>query len=332
MSKEYFYIDLHQDVADNCLIISQKDFFQKNQLHQGQNEAGLPVNNQVDIFRLKKGKAKLVFMAACPFVVKRGKIKIDQNPFSATFKQLNFYFGLLRKSKQLLLVKNYQDYLALKKTKQIGILLHIEGADFVDKNLVLLEAVYNLGVRSIGLTHNEKNYLAGGALSRGGLTKFGAQVIEKAQELGMIVDLAHLNKKSFYQALKAIKPPFMVSHCGISAIKNHPRNLDDSQIREIKRKGGIIGLAFAPNFYNTNNLEELVAAFSYLKKKIGLDSVAIGSDFDGIISEKLFIGLEDVSKMNNLERAFLKEGFSQKEIEGIFFKNVEKKLLSYLKK
>ncbi len=115
-------------------------------------------------------------------------------------------------------------------------------------------------------------------------------------------------------------------------LKITQRNLDDDQIRKIKQKGGVIGLAFAPNFYNTNNLKELVASFSYLKKKIGLDGVAIGSDFDGIISEKLFTGLEDVSKMENLKRAFLKKGFSQEEIKGVFFKNVEKWLLSYLKK
>ncbi len=162
-------------------------------------------------------------MAACPFIIKKGKIKIDQNPSLATFKQLNFYFGLLKKSKQLSLVKSYQDYLFLRKARQIGILLHIEGADFVDKDLILLEAVYNLGVRSIGLTHNEKNRLAGGALSQGGLTRLGERAIKKAQKLGMIIDLAHLNRRSFYQALKIVKPPFMVSHCGIRAIKNHPK-------------------------------------------------------------------------------------------------------------
>ncbi len=327
-----FFIDLHQDIADNCLILSGKNFFEKNDLHQGKNLVGLPVNNQVDWWRLKKAKAKLIFVAACPFAVEQKRIKLAKDPLVATFEQLNIYFELMRKNNELVLIKSYQDYLTIKEKNKKGFLLHIEGADFVDRQLVTLELFYNLGVRSIGLTHNEKNKLAGGAMSKGGLTRLGKMVIKRAQQLGMIIDLAHLNKRSFSQAIKLIKPPFMVSHCGIKAIKKHPRNLSDKQLELIKEKEGVVGLAFAPNFYNTNNLEELIATFKYLKKKIGPDNIAIGSDFDGIISEKLFINLEDVSKINNLRKGLLKKGFSRAEIEKIFFKNVESKLLSYLKK
>jgi membrane dipeptidase len=317
-------IDLHQDIADNCLIISGKDFFEKNDLHQGKNTAGLPVNNQVDWWRLKKAGVKLVFAASCPFVAERGKIKIAENPSAATFKQLNFYFELLRKNNKLALVKSYRDYLAVKKKNKLGFLLHIEGADFIDDQLVTLELAYNLGARSIGLTHNEKNKLAGGAMSKGGLTKLGRMVIEKAQQLGMIIDLAHLNKRSFNQAIKLVKPPFMVSHCGVEAIKKHPRNLSDEQIKLVKEKEGVIGLAFAPNFYPNNQLVTLVKAFQRIKKLIGTENICIGSDFDGIISEKLFEGLEDVSEMRNFKEALIKEGFTLTEIEQIFYKNAEK--------
>jgi len=323
-------IDLHQDIADNCLIISGKNFFEKNNLHQGKNMVGLPVNNQVDWLRLKKANARLIFAASCPFVVKRGKIKIAENPLAATFEQLNFYFSLLKKNKKLTLVKNYKDYLMIKKESRIGLLLHIEGADFVDNHLINLELVYNLGVRSVGLTHNEKNKLAGGAMSKGGLTKLGIEVIKKAQQLGMIIDLAHLNKRSFNQAIKLIKPPFMVSHCGIEAIKKHPRNLNDEQLKLIKEKGGVIGLAFAPNFYPDNQLDTLVKAFKHIKKLIGTENICIGSDFDGIISEKLFSSLEEVSQVRNLEKALIRGGFKKREVEEIFYKNVERRLIKEL--
>ena len=326
-----FFIDLHQDIADNSFIISGKDFFKRNRLHQGKNEAGLPVNNQVDLPRLKKARARLVFASTTPFVIENKKIKIAQNPQKAVFSRINFYFRLLEKSRSLILVKRYKDYLKVKLTKKIGFLLHIEGADFVDKDMTNLELVYHLGVRSLGLTHNERNKLAGGASSKGGLTRLGGEAIKKAQKLGMIIDLAHLNKRSFTQAIKLVKPPFMVSHCGLKGVKRYFRNLDDSQIKQIKEKEGIIGLAFAPNFYPGNSLRHLVEAFWHLKKLVGTKNLAIGSDFDGIISKELFLGLEDVSKIKNLWQALLASGFKRKELEGIFFKNVETKLLSYLK-
>jgi membrane dipeptidase len=321
------FIDLHEDIADNYFLISGKDFFKKNSLHEGKNTYGMIVNNQVDFFRLKKSGAKLVFVACCPSVIKNGKILSTSNSLQAVIKQIKYYLYLSKKEKNIKIIKNFGDYQALKKD-EIGFLLHIEGAGFLEKKITYLDDVYKLGVRSIGLTHNEKNGLAGGALSDGNLTSLGKKVIKRCQKLKMIIDLAHLNNKSFYQAINIIEPPFMFSHGGIIKDLQHPRNLNDNQIKIIKKKEGIIGICFAPNLLSDNKIETIAKIYEYLKKNIGIDNLAIGSDFDGIISKKLVKKLGDVSKIQNLAFFLERSGFSVEEIEKIYYKNVEKKLIS----
>lgn len=329
--KKIPFIDLHEDIADNCLMLSGKDFFACNKLHQGFNNAGFPVNNQVDFLRLKKSGAKLIFGASCPFILDQGEIKITENSFLATKKQLSFYRKLFKKSEELILVKNKKDYWKIKKEKnKIGVILHIEGADFLSDNPALLGKLFSFGVRSIGLTHNEKNELASGASTKGGITKKGRAIIKEIIKLGMIFDLAHLNRQSLGEALEIVKPPFMCSHAGIFFEKKHPRNLKKEEILKICRKGGIIGLAFTPSFYSSNDSEALVSSFKYFKKIAGTDNLAIGSDFDGMISEKLFSELSEISQTQNLILILKKAGFSEAEIEKVFFKNAEEKLINLL--
>ncbi len=325
------FIDLHQDISSNCLILSGKDFFSQNNNHDGRNAINLPVNNQADLPRLKKSGACLIFAASCPFEIKNKKAAIAQEAALATFKQINFYLDLVNKSDELMLVRNRSDYLALKKNRKIGFLLHIEGMDFIDKDFINLKTAYHLGVRSIGLTHNEKNLLAAGAgEKKGSLSKLGRQTLKKAQELGIIVDLAHLNGESFAQALKVISPPFMFSHGGIKNDFDHFRNLSDEQIKKISQKGGLIGVCFAPNLLSDNKMDVIVKIYTHLKKIGGVGCLAIGSDFDGIISKKLVEGLEDVSRVKNLASALAKKGFREKEIEKVFYRNAEERILAYL--
>ncbi len=324
------FIDLHQDIASNILILSHKDFFKKNTIADGYNNVGLPVNNQVDFPRLKKANAKLVFAAACPFEVKNGDAKISSNPILDTLKQLKIYSDLIKKEDDLVLVKNWENYQSLKNNK-LGFILHIEGSDFIDQDLQELKAVYQLGVRSIGLTHNQRNHLATGASeTKGGLSNLGQETIIKAQELGMIIDLAHLNQESFNQAIEIVKPPFMFSHGGLKEDFDNPRNLNKRQIKKIAQKDGIIGICFVPNFLSDNKVRVVAKIYSYLKKIVGVNNLAVGSDFDGIISKKLVQGLEDVSKIQNLQKALVKEKFKLAEIEKIFYKNAEEKLLRRL--
>ncbi len=324
------FIDLHQDIADNCLILTGKDFFVRNSLHAGSNEAGFPVNNQSDIFRLFEGGAKLIFGASCPFTLEKGQIVIPKDPFSTLKEQLDFYLNLFERDRRLKLITSLNEYESLKTGEEIGILLHVEGADFLADKSRSIKELYDIGVRSIGLTHNEKNALAGGAKSDGELTAIGHQRLEEINHLNMIFDLAHLNEKSFWQVIKIIDTPVMCSHCGIDFIKKDSRNLSEEQLKAICQKDGLVGIAFTPSFYNSNLVEELISSFRYLRKKIGTEHLAIGSDFDGIISPKLFPELSEVSQMQNLSQILKKSGFNSNQIEQVFYRNAKERLIKKL--
>lgn len=327
--KEIPYIDLHQDIAGNTLYVSEKDLLKKNKLHEGKNEMGLPVNNQVDLPRLKESGARCIFATS----FSAGLLSKDASRGECSLKvleQLNFYHELLNNAEQLGLVKNHKGYKFIKNNKKIGLILHLEGAEMLDENLIYLDTLYWLGVRSIGFTHNNKNRFAGGAMSSGGLTKKGERLIERISELNMITDLAHLNKKSLNEALKTVNPPFMFSHGGIRVDKRNPRNLTEEQAVKIAEKGGVIGVTFAPSMLSSPKIETVADIFKHLKELVGAEALAIGSDFDGITSKELTCGLEDVSKMPNLVRTLKERGFKKNEIEKIFYGNVEKRLIEAL--
>ncbi len=330
MEKIIPFIDLHEDIADNCQILTGKNFFSRNKLHSGSNTAGFPVNNQVDIFRLFEGGTKMIFGASCPFALENGEIVVPADPFATLKKQLDFYLSLFEQDTRLKKITSFDEYKNIRERKEIGILMHVEGADFLADEARSVKELYDIGVRSIGLTHNEKNALAGGAKSDGKLTKIGRQRLEEIKNLKIIFDLAHLNEKSFWQSIKIIDSPIMCSHCGIEYIKKDPRNLNDKQLKAICAKDGIVGIAFTPSFFNSNSAEELIATFRYLKQKIGTDHLAVGSDFDGIIAPKLFPELSEVSQMQNLVRLLKGAGYNESEIEQVFFRNAEEKLLAKL--
>ncbi len=177
------------------------------------------------------------------------------------------------------------------------------------------------------LTHNKTNHLAGGAMEQGDVTNFGKKVIRAFEKNKIVVDLAHLNKNSFYQVINESALPLFCSHTGFTYIFDHPRNLDDAQIKEVKNSGGYIGMAFYPTFFNlplsTEQLTDIICNFW---EKYGTDTLGLGTDFNGIT-----VYLEEIKgyqDMPILAKNLEKRGASRKEIESFFSKN----LLSFMQK
>ncbi|MFW6282194.1 MAG: dipeptidase, partial [bacterium] len=112
------------------------------------------------------------------------------------------------------------------------------------------------------------------------------------------------------------------SHSNVKKICNHPRNLDDKQLRAIKKVNGLIGINFYPSFLNKNlqvDINSVVKHIDYIKELIGVDYVALGTDFDGI--EDTPYGLENLGQLNNLENALRKRGYNEVEIKKVFYLN-----------
>ncbi|ACB85061.1 dipeptidase [Natranaerobius thermophilus] len=168
-------------------------------------------------------------------------------------------------------------------------LLTIEGGEVLEGDINLLRALYRLGIRGITLTWNRRNELADGcSLGKyaGGLSDFGCQVVREMSRLGMMVDVSHLSLNSFNHVLEIHDEPVVATHSNASSILNHPRNLDDNQLKKIAESGGVIGLNYASHFITNSQkragLDELFQHLQYMINLVGEDHVALGSDFDGI--------------------------------------------------
>lgn len=176
---------------------------------------------------------------------------------------------------------------------KIAALLSLEGADGLNGRLGVLDALFGLGVRLVGLTWNGGNSLADGVgESRGaGLTAFGREVVAQMQSLGMAVDVSHLARRGVFDVAQMAAAPIVASHSNAYAVHAHARNLDDDQIRAIASTGGLIGVTFVPPFIgdpgkgkgtDALSIRHLLPHVDHLLRVAGEDAVAIGSDFDGI--------------------------------------------------
>lgn len=181
----------------------------------------------------------------------------------------------------------------------ISSILTIEDAVELDGKMERLEQVYKDGVRMIALTWNFENSV-GFPNSRDsekhltlGLKPFGIEVVERMNELGMIVDVSHLSEAGFYDIVKYGKKPFVASHSCCRALRDHPRDLTDDQLRALADKGGVVGINFADDFLNDRGehyttIDDVVRHMLHIRNVAGIEALAFGSDFDGIGSKLEF--------------------------------------------
>lgn len=219
-------------------------------------------------------------------------------------------------------IANFKKQLEKIKTK-ISLNLHIEDCHYLSENN--LNEFLNLNLFSAGIVWNHNNALAGGAFADGGLTPFGKKVINEFQKNNVLIDLAHLNRKSFWQVCNEINTPLFCSHTCFYKINPHPRNLDYYQIKKIKESNGLIGLTFVPDFLTSDkicNYNHILKHISYFLEKFGDDNLAIGTDFYG--SKSYPTELNDYADFKKFEKFLLENKISKKSIEKIFYDNARK--------
>ena len=206
-------------------------------------------------------------------------------------------------------------------TGKIAAVIGVEGGHAIENNLDNLATLYEQGMRYMTITWNNSTSWAVSAQdSRSatvGLSEFGKSVIRMMDSLGVIIDISHTGIKTIQDILQVTTNPIVATHSGVRAIRNHYRNLYDSQIIDIANSGGVIGVVFYPPFLTTGTayIDNVIQHIDYIKNLVGIDYVAIGSDFDGI--EVTPVGLEDVTKFPALTLKLLEHGYSQEEVEKI---------------
>lgn len=218
---------------------------------------------------------------------------------------------------------------------RIGILLSVEGGEILGQNLFMLDVIYQLGVRALGLTWNQRNALAAGvdeADTQSRLTNLGQDVVLRMNELGMLIDVSHLNEAGFWHVLELSKAPIVATHSCAKALCNHPRNLTDQQLRALAKQKGVIGVNFYPRFLKETGpttREDVVRHICHIAEVAGVETVGLGSDFDGISEAPK--GLDHVGNYTYLIDDLMKVGFSTHEVEQITGRNFMRLLSSVLK-
>lgn len=284
----------------------------------------------VDIPRLQEGGVAVQF-----FALYIGSEYKPFAPLQRTLEMLDVFYGeLSRYHYNMELIKEYDDIERLLEQRKLGAVLTVEGGEGIQESLYLLRTLYRLGVRGITLTWNQRNAIADGAGEgpNGGLSNFGHEVVREMNRLGMLIDVSHINRAGFFDVVKCSTKPVIATHSNARALCNHPRNLDDEQLKLLADTGGVVGVTFVPDFLVTGeqaNIERVADHIDYIKGLIGVDYIGIGSDFDGV--DEVPTGLEDVTKLPNLIAVLAGRGYRDSELEKIFGGNVLRLLKDVLR-
>jgi membrane dipeptidase len=242
--------------------------------------------------------------------------------------------------------KTFDEITHARAARKIALLITMEGVEPLGEDVDLLRAFYELGVRSVGLTHARRNAAGIGGIfaasgsPRDGLTAFGREIVRECERLGIIIDLAHINPKGFEDIVALTTKPVIVSHTNSRRFYDIERNISDEQIRVIGRRGGVIGvnaILVSPN-PEESTLDRYVDHIEHIVDLIGIDGVGIGFDFCEYLFQQLpasvreelaaklttphFIpDLTNHSQTHALTRKLVERGFSDEEIEKILYRN-----------
>ena len=206
---------------------------------------------------------------------------------------------------------------------QLAVVMHIEGAECIDKNFYNLETLFRAGLRSIGPVWSRPTIFAEGVPFAfptspdigDGLTEIGIELIKNCNSLNMLIDTSHLNEKGFWDIAKYSNSPLVATHSNAHQICPHSRNLTNKQLDAIKETQGMVGVNFAPAFLRKDgkmisdtDLQIIVDHFKYLIDYLGDDKVGFGSDFDGAMMPK---DLNSVLGMHKLIDLLISQGFNE---------------------
>ncbi len=214
-----------------------------------------------------------------------------------------------------------------KDPQRVAAILATEGLQPIEGKLENVDALYDAGFRITGLTHFFDNEIGGSAhgLEKGGLTPLGRQVIKRLEEKAMLIDLAHASRPLIDDVLAIATRPVLVSHTGVEGTCKGPRNLSDKHLKAIAATGGVIGIGYWDAAVCATSVDAIIKAIRYTADLIGIQHVALGSDFNGTIHAPF-----DVTGLPQLTEGLLKAGFNRDEIAAIMGGNVQRLLLASL--
>lgn len=217
--------------------------------------------------------------------------------------------------------------------ERMAAIFHIEGAEAIDTKFHTLEVLYAAGLRSIGITWSRANSFGTGVPFRHnadpdigpGLTAAGKDLVRLSDEMGVMIDLSHLNAAGFRDVAALSSKPLVATHSNVHAISPSTRNLTDWQLAAIRDSGGVVGLNYATGFLRPDGkfvadtpIELMVRHVDALLEAVGEDGVALGSDFDGAMMPA---EIGDVTGVPKLLQALLDKGYGEALVRKIALDN-----------
>lgn len=293
-------------------------------------------DHHLDLMKMKKGG----YLLQC-FAVYINK-EYSENVLLDGMKLVDIFYEELEKNKDIISqVKSYADIETNMRAGKMSALLSGEEGDICAGSLEMLRNYYRLGLRMMTLTWNHENELAYpnyvvynsdgsctcNAEASKGLKEKGFEFIAEMERLGIVIDVSHLSDAGFRDIYDNTSKPFVASHSNARAMTPHVRNLTDDMIRAFGQRGCVTGLNYCGAFLNSDGrggvdaasrIEDMVRHVKYITNLGGIDVMALGSDFDGIGGK---LELADASYMPRLADALVKAGFSESDVEKIFYKN-----------
>ena len=278
------------------------------------------------------------------------RIMKKENPFRATVEILNHFEHAVAEAQkkgwtELKLARSVPEFKQALIEQKLTLIHAVEGAHSLNGEIANLQELFNRGVCMLTLAHfyqNEVTQTVGGipsdkkfigcfkneAIQQGGLSEFGHEVVQEMFRLGMIVDLTHFTPKAREEVFEINnnQRPLVFSHTGVSTMNSHPMNPTDEEIKMVAECGGIIGTIFMNHWLAPgepkNGLNLLVKTIRHVVNNGGIESVAIGSDFDGFTDPP--DDIKNAAQYPKLATELEKSGFTSDDIEKIFVGNARR--------
>ncbi len=256
----------YQKIHSNSIVVDTH-----NDILMKVVDQGLILDNDLtgkalsDLARWKKGGLDVqLFSVFC-----EGDAK---SPFAYANREMDSLDAVVaRNPDKIVKVANYKELLKAIKQNKIAAMFGVEGGHMIEDDLQKLEALYNRGARYLTLTHNIAPSWATSAadettnpnLPHKGLTEFGRQIVQRMNQLGMLIDVSHVGEQTFWDVIKLTTKPIIASHSSVYNLVPHRRNLKDDQIKAIAKNGGVVQVNFHPGFIDKSfDVKETV----FLKK------------------------------------------------------------------
>jgi membrane dipeptidase len=348
-----FLIDAHLDISINAIEWNRdyrKSVYAIRESEQGMTDKIDRAKGTVSLPELRKGNIGLVVATQLArFNQTNGNLpgagwNSPQQAWAMSQAQLAWYQAMEAEGEMIKInnLSSLEKHLTLwmdetiaNDKKPVGYILSLEGADSM-VNLSYVEKAYNYGLRIIGPAHYSTGRYASGTGTTDGLTEDGKKLLKEMDRLKMILDATHLTDKGFTEAMNLFKGPVWASHHNCRALVPHQRQLNDEQIKILIDRGAVIGGCFdawmmkpgltqrvsSPAEFGVK-IETIIDHYDHICQIAGNTlHCAIGSDLDGTYGlEQSPSDLDTIADLQNLTTLLAKRGYSETDIENIFYKN-----------